>query len=126
MSTRWSDYFATVGKEYYDSAVLYLTKYIKSPVLYIFSDEPEWVKYNFHFNYPVVVSTNNIDNLCYEDLRLMAACKHNIIANSTFSWWGAWLNTNPNKTIIAPRMWFAQEYSDDYSIVPNDWIQIVN
>ena len=126
MSPRWSSYFAKCEKEYYDAAISYVTNNMKSPVIIIFSDEPEWVKCNMRFNYPVIISKDNPDHLCYEDLRLMSVCKHNIIANSTFSWWGAWLNTNPNKIIVAPRTWFAHEQNDDSDIVPNNWVRIAN
>ena len=59
-------------------------------------------------------------------MRLMSLCKHHIIANSTFSWWGAWLNENPNKMVIAPRVWLTnkQAYEDTKDVVPNDWIRM--
>ena len=66
---------------------------------------------------------NSSDNN-YEDLRLMASCNHNIIANSSFSWWGAWLNKNPNKIIIAPKLWYANQKIENRDITPKNWLRM--
>jgi len=74
----------------------------------IFSDDTEWCKKNFDFIKNKVIIEGNTD---YQDLYLMSLCKNNIICNSTFSWWGAWLNKNNNKKVIAPKNWFGPKYS---------------
>lgn len=109
--------------DYYNRAVRKIidTKDIK-PSLYIFSDEIEWVKNNLKFDYPTVYVSGNICD--YEELYLMSQCKHNIIANSTFSWWGAWLNQNPEKIVIAPSRWLAGSNISINEIIPDKWIKI--
>jgi hypothetical protein len=89
----------------------------------IFSDDIKWCEENFGFIKNKTFISNNLD---YQDLYLMSMCNHNIIANSTFSWWGAWLNKNENKQVIAPTKWFGVAYSsfktDD--LYCNNWINI--
>lgn len=92
-------------------------------VLFIFSDDIEWAKENLKFPYQIYfVSDFKIPD--YEEMYLMSLCKHNIIANSTFSWWGAWLNQNPNKIIIGPRQWLTNKTATELNILPTTWIQI--
>lgn len=83
-----------------------------------FSDDVDWVKATFNQleNVEFVISTSNI-----EDLYLMSLCKHNIIANSSFSWWGAWLNENENKLVYAPKKWFNDENVNISDLIPNSW-----
>lgn len=110
----------TQSIDYYKNAV----KIIGEDKHYlIFSDDIKWCEENFDFIENKVFISNNLD---YEDLYLMSMCKNNIIANSTFSWWGAWLNKNENKQVIIPNKWFGVAYSsfktDD--LYCNNWIKI--
>lgn len=107
--------------DYYQNAVKYIADRIKNPVFYIFSDDADWALQNLNINFPIIFITQN-RNKEHEDLRLMTLCKHNIIANSTFSWWGAWLNRNPEKIVIAPAQWFVN--GDKIDIIPPGWITI--
>lgn len=92
-------------------------------VIYAFSDESDWVKKNLKCKLSIIISDANQGDCSYEDLRLMSACRHNIIVNSTFSWWGAWLNPNPDKIVVAPRSWFRRpQYDKD--IVPSQWHRV--
>lgn len=110
--------------EYYDRAVEYINQNIKDPLYFIFSDEIAWAKENLKINGKCVFVDQNDDKTDYEDIRMMSACKHNIMANSTFSWWASWLNQNKDKTIIAPRTWFADTTRDTKDIVPGEWIRL--
>jgi hypothetical protein len=92
--------------DYYKSA---FSKLNKDTHYIIFSDDLNWCKDNFKFLSNVQFIDGNKD---YEDLYLMSLCKNNIIANSSFSWWGAWLNQNKNKVVISPKLWFGPSFSD--------------
>ena len=107
------------GVDYYKAVVKEMAKRVKNPKLYIFSDDPEWCKQNLKFTQLTTYISHNTDGS--EDMRLMKACKHNIIANSSFSWWGAWLNENPNKIVIAPKQWFSHSESNTKDVIPDSW-----
>jgi len=106
---------------YYEKAVKYLNSQIQNIELFVFSDDIEWCKQNFKFNNPIhFIETNNAAS----DLYLMTQCKHNIIANSSFSWWGAWLNNHHNKVVVAPFPWFADKSINSKDILPEKWVKI--
>lgn len=88
---------------------------------YLFSDEPEWVEKNFQADIEMTVIP--IGNSSYEDMWLMSLCKHNITANSSFSWWGAWLNSNNSKIVICPKKWFKNGRQTP-DLLPSSWICI--
>jgi hypothetical protein len=75
-------------------------------------------------DYLVTYVAHNDASKAHEDLRLMSLCKHNIIANSTFSWWAAWLNTNTDKMIFAPKRWFNKDGVNTDDLLPSDWKRI--
>ncbi|MCP1381208.1 alpha-1,2-fucosyltransferase [Runella salmonicolor] len=107
--------------EYYINAIKIVEKKLENPVYFVFSDDLEWVKNNFVFiNYYLIDWNKDTDS--WQDMFLMSTCKHNIIANSTFSWWGAWLNKYEQKIVIAPKRWFKTWDAKD--IVPQNWIKI--
>ena len=107
--------------EYYKKAIEYMNNQFSNPNFYIFTDDKEWVKENFCMDNPNFVSHNMGCN-SWQDMYLMSQCKHNIIANSSFSWWGAWLNDNPDKIVIAPQHWWNGFEKDD--VVPDNWLRI--
>jgi len=107
---------------YFLNSVDLIVKKVDDPVFYIFSNDPEWVKENIEIDYPTVFITHNGVDKDYEDLRLMSTCKHFIISNSTFHWWGAWLSLNEGKIVIAPDPWLNTHANN--SIVPNSWIKL--
>lgn len=108
--------------EYYSRAIEYVKSRIKGPQFIFFSDDINWVKNNFKdINYIYVDWNKGADS--YIDMLLMSECKHNIIANSTFSWWGAYLNSNKDKIVISPKKWFNTEINK-IDIIPASWIKI--
>lgn len=111
--------------DYYNAAATYMKTYIKNPHFFVFSDDIAWCKKNISFGENVTFIEGNVGSKAYEDLRIMSQCKHNIIANSSFSWWGAWLNKNDEKIVIAPRAWFQNEKANrETDIVPESWIRM--
>jgi hypothetical protein len=109
---------------YYLSAMAIIENNVSQPHYYIFSDDPEWCRQNLKSDFPVTFVTPNAGSRAYLDIQLMRNCKHHIIANSSFSWWGAWLNSSRKKQVIAPRKWFATDEKDTSDLIPNDWIRI--
>jgi hypothetical protein len=111
----------TCDPDYYDRAVAHLEGLGLQPTFYVFSDDIAWAKANLL----VGKSAKFIDGYKnYEDMRLMSLCRHNIIANSSFSWWGAWLNNHLDKIVIAPSRWFRKEGMDARDIIPSSWLKI--
>ncbi|MDD3876094.1 MAG: alpha-1,2-fucosyltransferase [Bacteroidales bacterium] len=107
--------------EYYEKSIDCVNEKEKNVMFFIFSDDLDWAKKAF----------NKINNIIFVDINdacksmyLMSCCKHNIISNSTFSWWGAWLNNNPDKIVVTPQEWFQIESklkTDD--LLPKDWVK---
>ena len=117
----------TCGIEYYKAAIKFVMEKINNPNFIIFSDNITWCKENLSFCEPTFVDWNPHSGYGnHFDMQLMSLCKHNIIANSSYSWWGAWLNNNPDKIIIAPKTWFNKKYCsyDTRDLVPNTWIKL--
>ncbi|MFN0032784.1 MAG: alpha-1,2-fucosyltransferase [Flavobacteriales bacterium] len=114
-------YHGVCTVEYYTQAAHMLHEQTGVSQFLIFSDEPEWVENNISVPYACNHVTWNAAKQAHWDIYLMKHCKHNIIANSSFSWWGAWLNVHDNKKVIAPRNWFAVEKKLPYPITPADW-----
>jgi len=106
--------------DYYSDAITSIKQFLNDPSFYIFSDDINWVKENFKIeNAPYVEGLKS-----HEDLELMKTCQHNITANSSFSWWGAWLNNNPEKKIIAPKQWFKDPSINTTDLIPASWLRV--
>ncbi|MEW6001826.1 MAG: alpha-1,2-fucosyltransferase [Nitrospirota bacterium] len=112
------------GMDYYNKCVEYICERVSNPHFFVFADDPEWSRKNLNFPFPLTLVDHNGDDKCYEDLRLMSQCKFHIIANSTFSWWGVWLNVNPSKIVLAPKKWFRSNKYDTKDLYPTSWIKI--
>lgn len=114
----------TCSLDYYSECVTLIGSKVADPHFFVFSDDPDWVTKNLRLKYPCRYVTHNDASRNYEDLRLMSCCKHNIICNSSFSWWGAWLNRNPDKIVLAPRRWFGELNFDTRDLLPASWIKV--
>jgi len=119
-----NSYHGLCSLEYYQRAVKHVAERITSPHFFIFSDDPDWIRDNMHWDWPTIIIDHNGPLQEHEDLRLMSLCRHNIIANSGFSWWAAWLNKNPAKMVIAPEKWVAVAKHDTSTLVPQNWIRM--
>jgi hypothetical protein len=119
-----NSFIGVCSLDYYQKAIAYIKSVVDSPVLYIFSDDIDWVKTNLVLDSPSVFVSHNQGAESYNDMRLMSMCQHHIIANSSFSWWGAWLNAHPEKIVIAPKKWFASDQFDTSDLLPLSWIKI--
>lgn len=110
--------------DYYGRAMSYIENITKNPTYIVFSDDPDWTKANIKSKHKLIHVSHNTGHAAHEDIRLMSLCTHNIIANSTFSWWGAWLNTNPKRVVISPRRWFNTNQIDTKDLIPKNWIKL--
>jgi hypothetical protein len=127
---RGAAFHGTPSPEYYDRAAAYIGTRVADPHFFLFSDEPQWVKQNLHLSYPMTVIDHNppSDALApgreHEDLWLMSLCRHAILANSSFSWWGAWLNPERERIVIAPKQWLRSAPFDTCDLIPGNWIKM--
>lgn len=121
---RRTDYFNSNGFhpvqsiEYYTKAIEFFGEY---DFIFVFSDDIQWCETNLKFKNMIFIRGQSD----IEDMLLMSMCTHNIIANSSFSWWGAWLNSNPDKVVVAPSPWFGNKVKiNTKDIIPNNWVKI--
>lgn len=111
-------------ESYYKKAIEKIIKIIPSAKFYLFSNDKDWLEENFSslgINYEII--DFNSGKQSYLDMILMSKCKHNIIANSSFSWWGAWLNQNSEKIVIAPKNWY-KDKRETANLIPDEWFKI--
>ena len=106
--------------DWYRAAMQAMAAQVENPTFFVFSDDPAWVRSDLGSDWPMHV-VDFADDREYEDLHVMARCRHHVIANSSFSWWGAWLNQRADKTVIAPRQWLRAGDIDPRDLVPADW-----
>ena len=108
--------------EYYHRATQTIAKALPSAHFFVFSDDPGWAKENLRLGLPASFVSHNGPAAPHEDLRLMSLCRYHIVANSSLSWWGAWLCENASKIVIAPARWFLQVPMPD--LVPATWLRL--
>lgn len=110
--------------DYYYKALELIKKQYPSITIFVFSDDTPWVKNNLILSDKChYIDFNTGENSVF-DMYLMSLCKHNIIANSSFSWWGAWLNQNQEKIVVSPKNWFTNKELTDNDIIPDTWVQL--
>ena len=129
MGIRKGDYAAERGhygafaNSYYQKAMRYIAEQVENPVFYVFSNDISWVKNNIDFAGKTVIFREPEDIVDdFEDLFIMASCRHSIIINSTYHWWGARLNNRPDKIVVAPEKWFFDDKPID--IIPPYWVRL--
>lgn len=110
--------------DYYYQGVKFVLDGMTNPHCFVFSDDPDWVRANLELPVARTIVDFNAEDMAHEDLLLMAACKRFVIANSSFSWWGAWLCTSPNKRVVVPKQWFLNDDKDTRDLIPEDWVRL--
>lgn len=123
LSEKMSKIYTICGLDYYNAARITLEKKLSNPTYYIFTDDTRWAHRNLGFlRKKVFVSGDGIKD--FEEIFLMSNCQHNIIANSSFSWWGAWLNKNKDKIVISPKKWFIDPVHEPEGLTMKGWTKI--
>ena len=119
-----NSYHGTCNLNYYKKAIYYIQQRIVNSYIFVFSDDIKWARDNLknNGNITFVDLFNKAPDA--EEMYLMSQCKHNIIANSSFSWWGAWLNQNQGKIVIAPKKWFKDKSINTKDLIPEKWIRL--
>lgn len=117
-----SAHHPTCGPEYYLRSSEHVLRSHPDARFFVFSDDIPWAKEHLHFAAPVEF-IDGPDRPAHKDMLLMSRCKHHIIANSSFSWWGAWLNADPLKMLVAPRVWYHDPAIDSRDLLPPNWIR---
>ena len=123
-NTNANSYHGIASLGYYQKAIDHFTQGLSSPHFFIFSDDLNWAQENVRFIQDVTFVELPLETPDYEEIILMSKCDHNIIANSSFSWWGAWLNQNDNKKVIAPKKWFQDATIDTSDLIPKEWLRL--
>lgn len=122
LKARRIDDYTVCNESYYRRAVAYMQAHVTNARFYVFSDEPTWGREQQLFPADTVFVSGHNGEQAYIDMQLMSLCRHHIIANSSFSWWGAWLGQEQETITVAPNRWFRHRPRPD--IVPTRWIQI--
>jgi hypothetical protein len=115
----------TCGIDYYDRSVAYIAERVEEPHYFVFSDDPAWAVEHLHLSHPMTVIAHNGASRDFQDLRLMSLCDHHVVANSSFSWWGAWLGANGDGVVVSPKRWFAGKAPEDAVDIPaSGWVSL--
>jgi hypothetical protein len=111
----------TCTEEYYGGAMQEIARATEDPKFFVFSDDISWCRAHLKVGFSLTFVSHNGGEAVHRDLHLMSRCKHNIIANSSLGWWGAWLNSHSNKMVVAPKRWFAKGDINTIDLLPATW-----
>ena len=114
-------YHGLCPPSWYEAAMRQMAQCVDRPKFFVFSDDPVWSRENINSHWPMHFIETQNDGHDFEDMYLMSQCENHIIANSSFSWWGAWLNQKPGKVVIAPAKWFNEATHDTRDLLPPEW-----
>ena len=117
-------FHGTCSPQWYEGAMTKMAGLVEAPHFFVFSDDPGWARANLPQQWPTDFVDPQTDRRDFEDMHLMALCRHHIIANSSYSWWGAWLNPSPDKCVMAPLQWFANAPHDTRDVTPPSWTRM--
>ena len=119
------NYHGLLPKEYYEQAIKILAQKQNGLSYFVFSDDIDWCKQNLSFlERPFFIDGKELGLSAQEELVLMSMCKHNVIANSSFSWWAAWLNIHKDNVVIAPKYWYNKQFKQPGNLFPKSWTRI--
>lgn len=121
---RTNEFHGQCPIEYYQEAVQRIADRVADPSFFVFSDDPDWARDNLKLGWPTTYVTHDGGCSPHHDMWLMSHCSHHIIANSSFSWWGAWLCRNDGKVVIAPARWFRDAKHNTDDLIPEGWTRI--
>jgi len=121
---KFSAHHGVCSPEYFERAIARISEQVPHPHFYVFSNDHQWAREYIRPQHEVTYIEHTGDSTDYEDIILMSMCGHHILANSTFSWWGAWLNPSPEKIVIAPSQWFKSAKYDTSDVLPAGWISL--
>jgi hypothetical protein len=117
-------YHGLCSIDYFRSAAQFIAERVGAIHLFVFSDDLEWCRDNLKLGMPTTFVAANAPDRGFRDMQLMARCRHHVIANSSFSWWGAWLNPSPAKVVVAPHRWFDAGTGDTRDLIPASWVRM--
>jgi len=120
-----NDFHGAKGVDYYKQAEEVIRERVSDESYYVFSDDIDWCRENLRFEAPTEFVSHEYAGAKFQDyLRLMSACRHFVIPNSSFAWWAVWFNRDPDKTVIAPKVWFNDPTWDTSDLTPASWIRL--
>lgn len=117
------DTHGLMGLAYYQEAIKVIEQKVDAPTFFVISDDPAWCKKNIKIKKHETVYIDH-NKTGWKDMQLMSLCQNHIIANSSFSWWGAWLDQSPKKVVVGPKRWFADTTIKTRDVIPATWKRI--